>query len=265
MLHESIAAQRAGARFAAAAFTYLMMHAAWSSGGYTEAYDTAREGLAMAEGAGDTLGALGLRIALSSQAMLVGHEDEALQLAHQALAEAQQLHQPTLEAAALYTNGLALARSDPPRAIAVLYETLALTRRLELDSERTSTLGLLAALEAQHGVARRSLEAIREQLVAHNFSRFFVTSNFYIGTGVFNRIGRPDLVAKCEGHCQQIGLVAPMFYAELHEFPIRTARAALGEQAYDRHAAEGAAIPPEEFNDVMLEEIDDLLADMPPV
>ena len=263
MLHESIAAQRADARFAAAAFTYLLMDAAWSSSGYREAYDTAREGVAMAEAAGDILGALGLRIALCVQAMLLEHEDEARQLAERVLAEARQLHQPTLEAAALYANGIVLARSDPPRAIELLYETLALTRRLDVHSERVATLGLLSALEAQHGDARRSLEAIREQLVSGKYGAFDIGSNLYIGTEVFNRLGRPDLVAKCEGHCQHVGLVGPMFYAELHERPIRTARATLGEQAFDRCADEGAAPTSEEFNDMMLREIDSLLADMP--
>lgn len=263
LVRESIDAQRAGARFAAAAYTYRLMYIGWSGGGYEAAYETAREGVAMAEAAGDTLGAVGLRMALAAQAMLVGRHDEAMELARQSLAEAQRLHQPTMEAAARYVNALCLTRTDPAGAIKLLYETLELTRRLEVDSERISTLGLLCALEAEHGDARRSLEAMREQLVSTKSSRFFVETNLTIGTEVFNRFGRPDLVAMCEGQCHTIGIVAgPDLYADFHERPIRKARAALGEEAFNRYAAEGTASSPDEFNAMILHEIDGLLAEV---
>jgi len=124
LLFDSIEAQRSGARYAAAAVTYLMMQAGWRAQGYTESYAIATEGLAMAEAAGDELGAAGLRIALAAQAMLIEHEDEALELAERALTEARSLHQPTLETAALYVNALALAKADPRRAIDLLYKAL---------------------------------------------------------------------------------------------------------------------------------------------
>jgi predicted ATPase/class 3 adenylate cyclase len=262
LLRESIEAQRAGARFAAAAYTYQLMNA-WTGSGYAESYETAREGVQMAEAAGDTLGAVGLRIALSAQAMLIGRDDEAAELAHQSLTEAQRLHQPTFEAAAHYVSALCLTRSDPSRAIELLYETLDMTRRVDVDSERIATLGLLCALEAEHGDTRRSLAAMRETLVSTKSTRFFIHSNLYVGTEVFNRVGRPDLVAICAGHCHNIGITGPNLYAELHERPIRKARAALGEEDFNRHAAEGAAISPDDLNVMILREIDCILAELP--
>ncbi len=263
MLEASIDAQRAGARYAAAAFTYLLQRAGWTDGSWGDAYAIATEGLAMAEAADDVMGANGLRIALSAQAMLLGRDAEALELAERALADARRLQQPTLEAAALYVNGLALATADPERAIALLHETLELTRRLEIDSERIAALGLLATLEAQHGNARRSLEAIREQLVTSAPSAAFRVSNFYITLAVFNRVGRADLGARCHGHVEQLGVVSPGFFNKFHDDAVRDARAALGDETFERYAADGAAAPTEEFLEMMVREIDDLLGHMP--
>ena len=41
LLDQSIEAQRAGARFAAAAYTYQLMYVGWTGEGYDKAYDTA--------------------------------------------------------------------------------------------------------------------------------------------------------------------------------------------------------------------------------
>jgi len=125
-------------------------------------------------------------------------------------------------------------------------------------------LGLLAALEAEHGDARRSLEAIREQITTSVLSRYFLASNLYIGLRVFNRVSRADLVALCDGHCRQLGVAAPAFYAKFHEDSVQDARKVVGDEAFERNAGIGAAMPPEEFNDMIVREIDDLLAAMPP-
>jgi predicted ATPase/class 3 adenylate cyclase len=268
LLDRSIDAQRNGARYAAAAFVYLLMYQGWRPGGYEEGYRTAHEGLAMAEAAGDIIGANGCRTALAAQAMLTGHDDEALELAQRALADARSLRQPTLEAAALYANGIALAKADPKHAIDLLRQAVDLTRRVENDSEQLAALGLLGALEAHHGDARRSLEAIRDQVnstsISQYYEMYYVSSNVYIGTQVFNRLDRPALVALCDGHVRQKGFSISDFYHRLHDEATREARARLGDAAFEQHAAEGAAMSSEEFYVMIRREIDDLFDTMPP-
>jgi predicted ATPase/class 3 adenylate cyclase len=265
MLEESIEALRAGARFATAAFIYLLSIRSWlrGAGGFEAAYETAKEGLAMAETAGDALGANGLRIALAAHATMTGRYAEGLELAEHALVEAERLGQPTLVAASLYSKALALAPRDPRGAITLLHDALGVLRRLENDSERIPSLGLLAALEGHYGDARQGLEAIREQMTASATSRYFTVPNLYIAVQVFNRVDRPELVAQCGGYCRQAGVIGPPFYEGFHETSMREARNALGDDAFKRYVATGAAMPTDDFYETIVREVDELLAGMP--
>jgi hypothetical protein len=193
--------------------------------------------------------------------MLTGREEEALELARNTLAEARQLGQPTLETAALYANALALSSAAPQDAITLLQESIDMARRFDIDSERLSALALLAVLEAQHGDARRSLEAIREPYLFVSQGYVF-TSLLSFGVPTFDRVGRPDLIAKCVGHGRRRGVISPDFYKKLNESHVEAARVALGDTIFDELADEGANAPTADFNQMILREIDDLLADM---
>jgi hypothetical protein len=92
-------------------------------------------------------------------------------------------------------SGLALSNADPAQAIAILRQSVDLTERLRIESERASALSLIVALEARHGDARRALKALRDQ-VATPVSRSSFRSDLYIGLEVFNHVGRPDLAAR---------------------------------------------------------------------
>ena len=155
------------------------------------------------------------------------------------------------------------AKADPQRAMTLLHETLDMLRRLENDSERIPALGLLAALEGTHGSARRSLEAIREQIVLSSLSPYFFAGNLYMAVQVFNRVGRPDLVAQCDGYCIQHGVSPAPFYLEFHDPPVQEARAALGDDEYKRKRSVGAKTPTERFYDMIVREVDRLLATIP--
>jgi hypothetical protein len=48
-----------------------------------------------------------------------------------------------------------------------------------------------------------------------------------------------------------MGVIAPAFYAKIHDRAVEEARAALGNEAFDRHVSEAAAITPEDVNDVI--------------
>jgi tetratricopeptide (TPR) repeat protein len=266
LLRESIDAQRHGARYAAAAFTYLLRLVVWLRVPETRRQIT-DEGLAMAEAAGDVLGANGLRSASAVVALEDGREDDALQHAQRALADARSLRQPTLEISALYVNGLVLARIDPLRAIAFLNESVELARRMGVEGDETGAFELLANLEAQRGDSRRALEALREAaLHSIRVPYSIVVTPFYTGTRAFLRAGRPDLVALCDGqsrvrqhHPSRGASVLPAL-ADVHDQDVREARSALGDEAFQRYSDAGAAIPSEDFSQTILREIDNILA-----
>ena len=225
LLDASIEAQRAGARFAAAAFVYLRYQAVWLGGteDFSRAYDETWEGLTMAETAGDVMGAIGLRTSLAGQATMLDRHEEGLADAEHALADARRLRQPTLEAAALYVYALALAKQEPQRAMTLLREALDLLRLLENNSERIPALGLLAALEGNHGSARRSLVAIRETILGRGIALLLRLES---------RPGRPGLQPRglagpgreCDGYATQRAATPPPFYADFHDRPIEEAR-----------------------------------------
>jgi hypothetical protein len=190
--------------------------------------------------------------------MLTEHDDEALDQAHRALTEARQLGQLTLEAAALYVCGLALSNADPAQAITILRQSVDLMEQLGIENERVAALSLIAALEARHGDAHRALEALRAQL-ATGVHWSWAVSDLYFAIQVFNRVGRPDLVARCFGMCGR----AYAFLAPLHrkftEYAVEQARATLGDDVFDELVSEGGSIAPEPFREAMQHEIDELL------
>jgi hypothetical protein len=83
------------------------------------------------------------------------------------------------------------------------------------------------------------------------------------GAPTFDRVGRPDLIAKCVGHAQRVGIAMATFYEWLTEPYIQAARAALGDATFEELAQKGANTPAEDFSRMVLGEIDDLLAGMP--
>jgi hypothetical protein len=259
LLHWSIEAQHAGARYAAAAYMYMSF--SFNRDDPYEGYTIARQGLDAAEAAGDFLGAIGSRIALAVDAMAVEHEDEALDYAQRALAEAREVGLPTLEAAALYANGLAHIISDPARALTLLHESIDLTERIGLQSERFAAFAVVAALEAFHGDERRALEAFHDQIAA--LPRIYPRADTFAGAQVFNRVGRPDLVARCDGMFRLLVSAIPPLFARFHRHAVEEARASLGSELFDRQAAEAASMPPEQFWQAMQREIDELLSAMP--
>jgi hypothetical protein len=262
LLDRSIEAQRQGARYAAASYIYRLTVAAYDDEtAYSDiAYSITAEGLARAEEAGDALGAIGLREAHAVAAAMCGRAGEGLEHAERALAEARAVHQPTLEAVALYTKAFTLAESDPPGAIELLHEALALMRRLGIELERIAALGLLTVLESQHGDTRAALATMREQATLRDHYVMINPQPFYLGTQAFNRTGRPELVARCDPHCRGVQGYHESFWATTHEQAVQEARARLSDEVFEQLAAEGAAIPPEEFEEIMLREIEGLIA-----
>jgi predicted ATPase/class 3 adenylate cyclase len=258
LLRESIDAQRHGARYAAAAFAYL--GGVLTQGDAEQTYDIFQEGLRMAETAGDHLGASGMRSAYAIVAMATGHDQEARDSAQQALTEARAFRQPTLEAAALFANSQVYADTEPLRALEYVHQSRALYRRINSEpGEIVSILGLIADLEAHHGDMHRALGALGELAAYAIRVPWTVVAAYFVGTSAFNRAGRHDLTALCDGQSQALGYSSLPVYRATHEDAVTDARAALGDGRFNQLRDAGAAMTPEAFHTMILTEIDSLL------
>jgi predicted ATPase len=264
LLTRSLDAQRAGGRFAVATFTYLLT-GAWSGATWEERLEFAREGLALAEASGDRLAEIGMRTVYASTLSMADWPAEALAQAQRALDGARTLRQPTLEAAALFACAQAEFGSNPGGALERLREALDLARRHHTEAEEGSILGLIAFVEARHGDAREALEAIRERALWELRNPSTTMSTYYLGSGAFSRVGRPDLVALCEGNSRSNfdSYALTTLWVKLHNEEIGEARTALGDERFDELVARGAATPAEEFHPMLVAEIDALLESMP--
>jgi predicted ATPase/class 3 adenylate cyclase len=268
LLRRSIDAQRGGARFAAAAFIYLFTLAGWENIATQDRVEIVAEGLALAEASGDVIAATGMRCAYASALMVygVGKNDEAVAHAQRALEDARALGISTLEIGALDALAQTKAQTDPHAAIALLRRAIELGHQHHSESEETTMLGLLAHLEARYGNQGNAIVAIREKVVAELRYPNSPYNGYPLGMGVFTRAGRPDLVALWKGSstiwggAQRIGVSVwdSAFQEELDE-----ARAALGDEQFDKLAETGAAMTPTELNTLLLNEIDAIIANVP--
>jgi predicted ATPase/class 3 adenylate cyclase len=265
LLLRAVEEQRAGARFAAATFMYLMALAGEEG---TDTRDIAREGLARAEASGDAVAATGLRSAYASAVALFDADSgDALRFAEQALGEAQALRQPTLEIAAHYAVAMALVRGDPARAMASLRIAADLIRDVGNEAEELPVLSALVFLETQHGDQRRALEVLREQMQVTVRGRKF--TNFLAGlrrvTPALNRAGRPDLVARAHGVDRRLigDRSMPDPLSSVYEQEVAIARDALGDERFEALRAEGETSDPDVLYAEMLAEIEAILAAMP--
>jgi tetratricopeptide (TPR) repeat protein len=264
LLYKSVDEQRAGARFAAAAFTYLLT--LQNQDLTAEGNRTAMifEGLTLAEASGDRVAETGIRSAFASTLAMDSTQWElAEQHAQRALEDARALRQPTLEVAALYSLAQAKFRSDPDAAIALLRASLDLGRQCHSESEEGAALGLLAYVEAGHGDARQAVQALREKTAWEIRNRGLSWAPFFLGTSAFSRVGRHDLVALCEGNSRRFVTTLRYLWDDLHHDEIAEARDALGDETFEQLAARGAAHDVDDFNLMLLQEIDDTLEQLP--
>ena len=264
LLARAIDAQRHGARYAAAAYTYSLIGLAWE---WTErAYEIAKEGLERAEAVGDVLGAVGSRIAFASQAMLMERQAEAIEHAERALAEARALRQPTLEMAALYACGLAFSKADPSRAIE-LPARIGRSGFHARQRERTCLLACVArrarsAPRRRPPGSRRSPRANGRQISDDRLSRRRSVHR--------DRSLQPPRPARSRGPVRRpvpAAAVRRNCSSRLHPCTSRStsrpstdARQTLGDQAFEQHFNDGASVPPEQVREAILQELDKLIA-----
>jgi len=123
---------------------------------------------------------------------------------------------------------------------------------------------LIATLEAFHGDARRGLVALQEMLRwrsdAAPSATYPLSAPLYVAVQVFNRAGRPDLVARCSGFSQHRGYVSTRMYRYFHDLAVDQARSVLGTVRFAELEADGAAAAEDEFLSAVLIEVEALLA-----
>ena len=124
-----------------------------------------------------------------------------------------------------------MARDLQPahEALTFLYEALEQTRALSLDEERSGSLVLIATLEAFHGDARPwPCRPAGDRQVAVGGGVLGLATRLgaplYIAVQVFNRAGRPDLVARCSGYSRQQEYSSTRMYTYFHDLAVDEAK-----------------------------------------
>jgi hypothetical protein len=195
------------------------------------------EALAAGSGSGQVMGRCGLLYALQ----MAGRADEAMAIAEDTLAAARAHGNPFFVAMALLCSGLAFAQADPARALTLLREGLVYSQEHRLRLFEANISGAAAALEAQHGDLGRALALQDTALDMFRGSGNVASAamNFAYLAVSFDRFDQPDVAATLYGAStkQALGL----YVVDLPPV-VDHLRAALGDAAFDRCAATGAAM-----------------------
>jgi predicted ATPase/DNA-binding SARP family transcriptional activator len=168
--------------------------------------------------------------------VMTGRSAESVAVAWQALASARELGNPFFLAKALYSWGLAQARTDPAAALDAFHEGLAYCREHRQRLVEASIARDAARVEAAHGDLDVALvlyeRALDLQHRSGNLANLAVTLASLAVS--FDRLQRPDAAAVLYGSSAHITASTPDLVHHL--------RTALDDTAFDRHAAIGAAM-----------------------
>jgi predicted ATPase len=259
LVEGSIEAQRQGARFTAPVWTYAAM---LFEGEGVSVVRQGEEGLARAEAAGDLAGATALRAAHAINLVSwTDHMDDARSGAERSLADARKLEQPALIAMGLLALGEVLVVSgETERGLAALRESQHLSSQINSTWQSVTALAMLAALEAFYGDPVRAASAMRDLFESfHGGTDYGLGAIMQGGLAVFHSLGRPDLVARADGHLRSFH--TPLFggFIGLYDRAVAEARTKLGNQRYEAIAADGAAIPWDIFVEEMIANLGNFL------
>jgi predicted ATPase/class 3 adenylate cyclase len=271
LVDQALDAQRAGARFSAAVWSYAMVYRP-DDHGDDSVMALAAEALQRAEAAGDALGAIALRasyaLALSGFAVSGSTPStEAQSQAEQALTDARALRQPALIAMGLLALGqVSLLGGAYAEGLALLRECVDLSSTIGSSWTTIAGQTVLAAAEATYGDPARGAELIRSVLVSarENGDFFFQSGAAHVSLAVFNRYAHPDLVARFDGALAS----SPRYYygtwRAWYLGAVMDARATLGDHQYDALKTVGTAMPSERLLEEIIRDLDAVIEEGPP-
>ena len=192
-------------------------------------------GLAARSGPAHVYGCCGRTHALG---VLHRHE-EAAAIAEETLAAARAHANPFFVAAALYTHGLAYTRTDPARALDSYQQGLVYAREHHIRVLETVLARQAAHLAALHGDLNRALTLHDEVIDSFHHAGALTDLGLALLSlaSTFRRLERPETAATLYGSATQLTTTPGS------HLPTQL-RAALGDDAFERCTAAGAAMEP---------------------
>jgi tetratricopeptide (TPR) repeat protein len=194
--------------------------------------------LAAQSGAGPVYGLGGQTMVFA----MVGRTDDYASLAEEAVCAARDLGNPFFLAKALYGLGLALARKEPARALETFHQALAYAREHRQVLVEASIYRDAARVETVSGDIGAALNlydfAIDVQHRSGNLANLAVT--FASLSVCFDRLERPEIAATLYGITTHISAREP----GIRRSVLGRMREALGDAAFERCVAAGAAMEP---------------------
>jgi predicted ATPase/class 3 adenylate cyclase len=238
--------------FVLAAAYVLLAYIAAIQQDYDRVTTTLADGLAVVaadEGAHTLLSRVTLLIASAGLRLLGGDDSPAAQgTADEALREARETGHPTSIATALFVSELAIWRTDPERAAAIMDESIALVRRGASAVVFGLQLAIRAVTYAEAGDHARARAYLRESI---GFSTDrgdapTVATALDYGIQVVAALGQLDDAAVLAGAIStpQVSPIdsLPARERTRRDDVLARTRAALGDEAYDAAFARGAAV-----------------------
>jgi hypothetical protein len=206
---------------------------------------------------------------LATEAMAwtaAGDHAAARRPAMEAVEVARRVRNPVLSATAFTAAAGAIWPSEPQTALALIEDSLALTRAGAFDPGLGIALGWASVIRAQNGDLPGALAALQEALVQQHAdgTRLLLGTTLRIAAVVLARLGRAEPAAVLSGafSAHFPASISPVHKDERME--IREAQAlarhALGEAAYSAALERGAAMDDDQVIEYALDEFGEVAA-----
>ncbi len=197
---------------------------------------------------GMLLGTVGMLLATEANAWTAaGDYAAARPPAMEAVEIARRVGNPALSAGAFYAAAAAIWPGEPQAALALIEDSLALTRAGAFDPALGAALSLAAAVRARNGDLPGALAALDEAAMQQHAdgSRLGLGVTLRIAAALLAGLGQAEPAAVLSGaataNFAPVGDIYPDERPDMDQ-GLRPAREALGEAAYDAALGRGAAM-----------------------
>ena len=225
----------------------------------------AREGLREASERGDEV-LVGYFHAMEAMAWTgAGDYAAARRLAVEAVEVARRIRNPALSATAFYAAATAIWLGEPQTALALIEDSVALTRAGAFDSILGFSLSLAGAIRARNGDLPGALAVLRDATVQQHGdgNRLGLGMTLERAAAVLARLGEAEPAAVLAGAVSAhfpLSVAATYHYERLKiDEALVPARLVLGEAAYSTALERGAAMDDHEVAEYALGEFQQLI------